>query len=78
MTLPKVVLTEYTSSDLPMLRYWREDEDVLQYVHELEHQERDDVPGSRVSAGKYIARPRMRRMVRDVATETVVGFVSVQ
>ncbi|MFI2335453.1 GNAT family N-acetyltransferase [Nocardia rhamnosiphila] len=77
MALPEIELTEYTSSDLPMLRQWWEDEDVLKYVHDLDHQMRPGRPGSKVGSGKYLARPLLRYMVRDAAG-VAVGFVSVQ
>ncbi|MEU1523959.1 GNAT family protein [Nocardia rhamnosiphila] len=78
MTLPEIVLTEYTSNDLPTLRQWWSDEDVLKYVHDLEHQLRRGTPGSKVGSGKYIARPLVRYMVRDAVSGVAVGFVSVQ
>ncbi|MET8778972.1 GNAT family protein [Nocardia sp. NPDC004654] len=78
MTLPEIVLTEYTPSDLPTLQQWWKDKDVLEYVHELEHQLEGDTPGSKVGAGKYIARRNVRFMVRDAVTGAAVGFICVQ
>ncbi|MEV0685218.1 GNAT family protein [Nocardia sp. NPDC050378] len=77
MTLPEIALTEYTSRDMPTLRRWWEDEDVLKYVHDLEHQLSPGALGSKVGTGKYLARPLVRYMVRDAAG-VAVGFVSVQ
>ncbi|MFG2447534.1 GNAT family N-acetyltransferase [Nocardia fluminea] len=77
MALPEVKFTEYTTSDLPTLRQWWEDEAVSKYVHDLEHQLWPGAVGSKVGSGKYLARPLVRYMVHDAA-KVAVGFVSVQ